>query len=109
MAKARMTAQAAPFDAGEVGAASAEVLRRFQSLVGGPIKGRFFKTISTLSDMSQQAADEFEAAAQATLQNEIAKANAHVIRGTMAANRARSASRWDDTAIPLPEYLRWKR
>jgi hypothetical protein len=108
MARAQKSVNHASFDAGDIGAVSAEALRRFQALAGTVPPGRFFKTISTLTDLSQQAAEEFEAAAKATLHDEVAEANAHIIKGRMAASRLRSVE-MPDGAIPLPDYLRWKR
>jgi hypothetical protein len=107
MAKARKKTELDSFDAGAIGATSAETLRRFKALAGTIPPGRFFKTISSLTDLSDQAAEEFEAAAQATLRNEIEAANVHLMRGAIAAKRLKDSIPAD--AIPLPEYLRWKR
>jgi hypothetical protein len=93
------------FDGEAVGAAGAAALRKVRSLAEAAPQGRLFAAISTLTDNSGKAAQEYEAACLATLRLESVEAEARLKRGTRMVKRLKDIAD-GDVAIPLPDFMR---
>jgi hypothetical protein len=106
-AAAKSAIESFSFSGESAGAAGASALRGIKSLVDTAPQGRLFASIASLADTSAMAAQEFEAAAVATLRAETNEAEARLNRGMRIASRLKSAF-GAEVATPLPDFMRRK-
>jgi hypothetical protein len=106
-AAAKSAIESFSFNGESVGAAGASALRGIKSLADTAPQGRLFASIASLADTSAMAAQEFEAAAVATLKAETADAEARLNRGMRIASRLKTAF-GAEVATPLPDFMRRK-
>ncbi len=107
MAATKSAIESFDFDGEEVGASAATALRKLLSLSETAPKGRMFSSISTMADLSDQAALEFETAAAAELNNESEAAESSLHRGMRLARRLKDVF-GAQTPIELPNFIRRK-
>jgi hydrogenase maturation factor HypF (carbamoyltransferase family) len=95
------------FDGEDVGAVAAASLRGLPRLSEMAPLGRMFDVIASMTDVSEQAALEFEAAGRAELIAEVEASESHLQRGMRLAHRLRHALGAQMPA-ELPALLRKK-